>query len=137
MPACPACTSENPPDAQFCSHCGASLRIPAPQYAPPVAPYQPVYVPRPLKDRSIALILEILPALFGIFGIGWIYAGNTSTGIIWLIGVLIWDVVAGLINILTGGFGCFCTLPVGLVLIALSVSSLNSYTKQHTELFGP
>jgi hypothetical protein len=108
----------------------------APQPARPIITYQPVYVARPLKDRSIALILEILPGLFGIFGIGWIYAGNTTAGVIWLISVLAWDVFAGLINVLTGGFGCFCTLPVGLALIAVSASALHSYTKQHGELFG-
>jgi TM2 domain-containing membrane protein YozV len=136
MPACPNCASENPSGAQFCALCGAPMSASAPQAARPVATYQPVYAPRPLKDRSIALILEILPGLFGIFGIGWIYAGNTTAGILWLIGVLAWDVAAGLINVLSGGIGCLCTIPVGLGLVAISAAALNSYTKQHNELFG-
>ena len=94
-------------------------------------------MPRPLKDRSIALILEILPAFFGIFGIGWIYAGNLAVGILLLAGVLVWDVIAVVINILSGGLGCFCTLPVAIVLIAVSAVSLHSYTKTHPEIFGP
>ncbi len=144
MPACPACNSENPSEAQFCSRCGTSLKFPVapiPPSMPPApsspVPYQPVYVPRPLKDRSIALVLEILPAFFGIFGIGWIYAGNVVVGILLLIGVLCWDVFAILINILSGGFGCLCTLPVNIVLIAGSAVFLHSYTKSHPELFGP
>jgi len=88
------------------------------------------------KDRSIALILEILPGLFGLLGFGWIYSGNTNTGIMWLIGVLVWDVFAIIIDVITGGFGCFCTLPVNIILVAVSASSLNTYTKQHPELFG-
>ncbi|MBM4425269.1 MAG: zinc-ribbon domain-containing protein, partial [Chloroflexi bacterium] len=87
---------------------------PAPGYGPPPG-YQPPpypYVQRPPKDRSIALILEILPNLFGFFGFGWIYAGNTSVGIIWLVSVLAWDFMAAIIVIFTGGFGCFCTVPV-------------------------
>jgi len=36
---------------------------------------------RPLKDRNIALILEILPGLFGLVGFGWIYSNKTDTGI--------------------------------------------------------
>jgi hypothetical protein len=123
---------------------------PAPQgvaHAPqtsPAAPYaaqpnQPPYAypPRPLKDRSIALILEILPGLFGFLGLGWIYGGNTNTGLVWLVSVLVWDFIAFFIVVLTAGFGCFCTVPVNLTLIAISVSSLNTYTKQHPELFGP
>jgi hypothetical protein len=71
-----------------------------------------------------------------LFGFGWIYSGNTGAGIAWLIGVLIWDVVAIIISLLTGGFGCFCTIPANIVLVAISAVTLNSYTKQHRELFG-
>jgi hypothetical protein len=92
---------------------------------------------RPLKDRSIALILEILPGFFGLLGFGWIYSDNTNTGIMWLVGVLVWDVIAITISILTAGFGCFCTVPINLMLVAISASTLNNYTKQRPELFGP
>ncbi len=88
------------------------------------------------KDRSIALILEILPGLFGFLGFGWIYSGNTGTGIAWLIGVFVWDVIAVIIDIVTAGFGFCVSIPVNIILVAVSASSLNSYTKQHPELFG-
>jgi len=91
---------------------------------------------RPPKDRSLSLIFEILPGLFGFLGFGWIYSGNTSTGVAWLVGMLVWDVIAIVIITLTAGFGCFFTIPVNLVLIAVSASSLNTYTKQHPDLFG-
>jgi hypothetical protein len=91
---------------------------------------------RPLKDRSIALILEILPGLFGLFGFGWIYSGNTNTGILWLVGVLVWDFFAFFLVSLTAGFGCLLTLPVNIILVVVSATSLNTYTKQHPELFG-
>lgn len=60
---------------------------PASQPGTPSAEIQPQgppqhYAPRPPKDRSIAIILEILPGLFGILGIGWIYAENTAVGIL-------------------------------------------------------
>jgi hypothetical protein len=90
---------------------------------------------RPAKDRSIALILEILPGLFGFLGFGWIYSGNTSTGVTWLVCVLIWNIGATLGVLVTGGFGCFIAVPVNLVLIAISASSLNTYIKQNPELF--
>jgi hypothetical protein len=127
----------------------AQPATPTPGYVPPQSsypaygpqgpyppPYAQPYVFRPPKDRSVALILEILPGLFGFLGFGWIYSGNTHTGIMWLIGVFIWDILAVIIDIATGGFGCFCTLPINVILIAISASSLNTYTKQHPELFG-
>ena len=94
-------------------------------------------VERSPKDRSVALILEILPGLFGFLGFGWIYSGNTSTGIMWLVGLLVWDVMAFIIIALTGGLGFICTVPISIVIIALSASSLNTYSKHHPELFGP
>jgi hypothetical protein len=98
---------------------------------------QPSYGPRPPKDRGIALVLEILPGLFGLLGFGWIYSGNTTMGCLWLVGVLAWDLFAVLILVLTAGFGCFCTVPMSLVLIAISAALLSAYIKQHPELFGP
>ena len=91
---------------------------------------------RPLKDRSVAYILEILPGLFGILGIGWLYAGNTNAGIAWLVGVLAWDIFAIIVDLVTVGFGCFCSVPVNIVLITVSTISLSGYVKQHPELFG-
>jgi TM2 domain-containing membrane protein YozV len=91
---------------------------------------------RPLKDRNTTLILEILPGLFGIYGIGWMYANRMNTGVMLLVGGLIWLVIAVIINIATGGFACFCTIPVNIAAVALSATQLNSYTKQHPELFA-
>jgi hypothetical protein len=150
MVTCQSCSSANQDEAKFCINCGApltneSIQTPNPQSPPPASnlqasndnqPYQAV-PQRPAKDRSIALILEVLPGLFGFLGFGWIYSGNTSTGIIWLIGFLIWTVVATIISIFTGGIGAICWLPISIALIAVSAVSLNKYTHNHPELFGP
>jgi hypothetical protein len=156
MKKCPNCANENSDDSTFCRFCGAPLALdpstpePAqvevakPEYEEPVsavepyvpaAPPPPAYITRPAKDKSIALILEILPGLFGILGIGWIYAGNTTAGLGWLIGFLIWDVIAVTIAIFTLGIGILCTFPINILCIVLSVVSLNSFTKRHPELF--
>jgi hypothetical protein len=93
-------------------------------------------VARPPKDRSLAYIIEILPGLFGFLGFGWIYSGNATIGIILLLGFLGWSVIAGIIDVVTGGIGLLCTVPIGLIFIGLSTLLLNNYIKQHSELFG-
>jgi hypothetical protein len=82
------------------------------------------------------MVLEILPGLFGFLGFGWIYSGNTSTGVAWLIGMLVWDVIAIIVAVISGSLACICTVPISLVLIAISASSLSKYTKAHPQLFG-
>jgi len=91
---------------------------------------------RPLKDRGIALILEILPGLFGLLGLGWIYSGNTKKGVTWLVVVLVWDMFALSIVAATAGFGLCFTIPANITMVAISALSLSTYTKQHPELFG-
>ncbi len=124
-PICREC-SVNVQDRLVCRDCLSAGRISAPL----------ANQARPVKDRSIAIILEVLPGLFGFLGFGWIYSGNTSTGVSWLVGVLVWDFIAAFIIALTAGFGCICTIPANIILVAISATSLNSYTKQHPELFG-
>ena len=150
---CPNCGAENPDTVKFCGNCGSNLvepnaiqnaqeQPPVPQQPPqPQMPAEysqpPTYIPqKPAKDRSLALILEILPGLFGFLGFGWIYSGNTSTGIAWLIGFLVWDVISIIVAVFSAALGLICTLPISIALIALSASRLNSYTKNNPQIFG-
>jgi hypothetical protein len=135
---CPSCQAEIAEESSFCSSCGARIGTPteiSPVQPPP--PQQPSVVhARPLKDSSIALILEILPGLFGFLGFGWIYAGETNTGVMWLVGYLVVAVVCVIADVFSGGICCFVTLPVQIVIIVLSVTRLNQYIKAHPELFA-
>ena len=114
---------------------------PAPAVRPPIPGLDqprsqtPSYGPRPAKDKGVALILEILPGLFGILGLGWIYSGNTVAGAAWLIGMLVWDFIAVMVLIFSGGLGCLCTIPINLIAVAVSAFFLNNYISQHEELF--
>lgn len=99
---------------------------------PPQMP--PAYSGTPTKTRSVALLLEILPGLFGLLGIGWLYAGKVGTGIILLIGMIIWDLGLVAASVITGGIGCVCGV-ISLVLIAVSAILLNNYAGQHPEVF--
>jgi TM2 domain-containing membrane protein YozV len=162
---CPHCQQEHPVGAKFCPDTGKSLMTesqsfdsqPAqvfPQaqqasYPPPQPPspaanqapypplYQPYIQPRPSKDRNLALVLEILPGLFGILGIGWIYSGKTSTGIAWLVGYLIWVGIAIAAGVISGFMACFCTVPINLICVGISAYSLNNYLKSNPHYFGP
>jgi hypothetical protein len=103
---------------------------------------EPVRPPRvdfttPKKDRSLAIVLEIVPGLFGLLGIGWIYSGFTGAGLAWLVGFLLWNMIALVIAIFTAGIGCLCTLPVNLVVLIASVMALNSQILSHNEQFKP
>jgi hypothetical protein len=122
---------------------GASVfppQPPTPVYAPP--PSQPAYTPsytyttRSAKDRTLALVAEVLPGLFGLLGIGWIYAGSTTTGIAILIGFLLWNFFAIILDVITAGIFACVHLPVNMIAVVGSAILLYNYTKKHPELFG-
>jgi hypothetical protein len=106
----------------------------APTYRTNTAPVQPqpVYT---RKDRSLAVLLEVLPGLFGFLGIGWLYAGNIVVGLVLLIGYLLFIGFEILIGTLTFGLACCFTLPLNVVAIAVSALLLNNYSEQHPEIF--
>ena len=95
-----------------------------------------VYYQHPPKSRSTALILELLPGLFGFYGIGWIYANKTGLGVGLLIGGLVWAAIAVTINAATAGIGLICTLPINIAAVVISSVMIHNYTKEHPEMFG-
>ena len=112
---------------------------PAPAYRaepplPPVSAPSPAY-PAEKKDRGVALILEILPGLFGFLGIGWIYTGNLTVGISALIGFWVLIAIEVFIVIITVGFGACCVLPLNIIILAASALMLNNYIQQHPDQF--
>ena len=104
---------------------------PAPAYAAP-----PGY-PRPPKDRSIAIILELLPGFFALLGIGWIYAGQITTGVIILVTDIVFNCIFAAIGAATAGITFCFTLPLQLAAIGLSTYLLYQHTKKRPDLFGP
>lgn len=117
------------------------------QYAPPPPPpgypvmSQPLYPPqapvmyvapgyapqppaRPGRPEPIAVALEAICALFGIYGVGWIMSGRMGVGLGLLFGGLAWIVVVILGGLFTGGFGCICLVPLHLLFITASTISL-------------
>jgi hypothetical protein len=96
----------------------------------------PNFQPKPPKDRSIALILEILPGLFGFLGFGWIYAGNTATGVLWLVGYMICNILMAVGDAMTAGLLLCVHFPLAVGMVAVSAMGVNGYAKGHPELFG-
>ena len=145
MPYCPNCGKDVQPGEMFCPTCGTSLQQGQTDQGPPTetgytssqtyttnqpgysapppgqqgyAPPPPVYPGVPLKSPGVALILGLILGLFGLMGIGQIYAGKIARGIIILILGLI--VVPMMIVIAFMG----ATITFGAVWILLPVISI-------------
>lgn len=110
----------------------------SPAFSLPPTPPSPVGAAAPVlvqKDRSIALILEILPGLFGFLGLGWIYAGNLTVGVLALVGFLLFLGIELLVIVFTGGLAACCLLPLNLAAVAVSALLLNNYMKERPNEF--
>ena len=77
--------------------------------------------------NTTPLIVEILLSLFGIYGVGWLMAGETTTGIILLIGsfVVYWPILF-LIAVFTLGLGLACDFPLAIAAIIINAILLNN-----------
>ena len=105
---------------------------PDPEVTPAVAPSSPL-----LKDRNrnTALILEVVFGIFGMLGVGWIYAGQTGRGAGILVTCLVIEFALCAGVVLSSGIGFVCFVPILMIAVAVSVYYLNRYTQQHPELF--
>ena len=112
---------------------------PPPLYTPPQQSYSTTAAasaPAGAKDRTLALVLEALPGVFGFLGIGWLYSGNTNVGLAWLLGVLVWNMIGLVAAFFTVGISFCCTVPITWALVGVSTYLLNDYTKKNAGMFG-
>lgn len=121
---CPNCGKDVPVGAKFCENCGTAAQAPGPQYAqaPPQGQYQapppqypapapaygqpapygaPPYGAVPMKSTGVATVLALVLGLIGFAGIGHIYIGKLTEGIVFLI--VGWVLLV--VGILTFGIG--------------------------------
>jgi hypothetical protein len=114
---------------------------PQPTYGQPYNTLPPVYSAVSVNvntssttssTNTAALIVEILLNLFtGIYGVGWLMAGETTLGVVLLICsiVLYWPImVVG--TIFTIGLGLFCLIPLSIGAIILNAIMLNNAIKR-------
>lgn len=110
---------------------GYGYGVPVPPHPPSYAPAQaPVNYPPGftiVQKNTGALIAELILSLFGVFGVGWLMAGETTVGVILLICsvFLYWPFVI-LGTILTLGIGLICIGPLAIGAIVVNVILLNS-----------
>jgi TM2 domain-containing membrane protein YozV len=144
MVSCPNCQAENPADARYCSNCGRGLIAEQnapnpspppvygqPQYYQPYPPYQPPYgYPiSPAKDPGIAAILALLAGFIGLMGMGHIYVGKITRGLIILVaGLALWALViaSSFAAIITLG-GAFWLLILVFIIAALGLLVWQAY----------
>jgi hypothetical protein len=78
-------------------------------------------------------MLEVLLGLFGLYGFGWMYAGNIIAGLLLTLGGLVWDVVVLTLVLSTGGFAGLCTAPISIFVMIISALLLSGYTSDKKE----
>ena len=78
------------------------------------------------KNNTL-LTIEVMLSLFGIYGIGWLMAGETTIGVILLICsfVIYWPLLI-LIAVFTLGLGLACDFPLGIAAIIINAILLNN-----------
>jgi hypothetical protein len=83
-----------------------------------------------------ALVAEIILSLFGLFGIGWLLAGETTVGIVLLICsiVIYWPVMI-LGTIFTFGIGLLCLGPIAIAAIIANIILLNNILNRKAAKF--
>ncbi len=106
-------------------------------YGPPPAPVPmpyPAYqhsavVVRGAGANGAAVAVEAILAFFGFYGVGWLMAGEVTTGVLLMLGGFVWDVVAFVLMVATLGIGTLCVVPLHLAFLALSAALLANHTR--------
>jgi hypothetical protein len=104
--------------------------------SPPNAPQGPGYAPyppgtaAPVRRDGTPVIVEVIGAIFGFYGIGWLMVGETTTGVLLLIAGLVWAAIVATGTVLTAGLGACCFVPLHAVFIAISAVSLWNHIKR-------
>ncbi|MEO7001438.1 MAG: hypothetical protein ABI068_06525 [Ktedonobacterales bacterium] len=92
----------------------------------------PVMVAQQPPNKGLAIALEVIGGLFGLYGIGWLVARVTSVGVILLISgiianIIMWSAV-GFLGVITIGIGfilAVCPPVVNIIVMVISTIMLN------------
>jgi hypothetical protein len=124
---CKRCGAEIQPGTRYCPQCGLATESHQTYDQPYRASYYATQTAAISNNNSNALLLEVILSLFGLFGIGWLVAGETTSGIILLVCsiVIYWPLmIFG--TLLTFGFGLVCLGPLAIAAIIVNALVFNS-----------
>lgn len=83
------------------------------------------------SHSSTPVIVELLLNIFlGVYGVGWLMAGETTTGIVLLICSFVDWFIIGIIAVLTLGLGFFCWGPLLIAAWIVNAILLNNALKR-------
>ena len=118
---CKRCGAEIGQETRYCPKCGIETR----------APLYVAQTPTISNNNSNALLLEVILSLFGIFGVGWLLAGETTMGIVLLVCsiVVYWPfMIFG--TLLTFGLGLICLGPLAITAIIVNALVFNTILRR-------
>ena len=129
---CPKCGKDNPVGSKFCSGCGGSLSESSQNNTPPPNNgYNHNQRPPQWKSEGTTLILIIILGIFGLGGIGHIYLGNITRGIV----ILIVGIILLLASAVTFGIGLIILIPFAIWVVFDSRKQCKYYN-DHLEQTG-
>ncbi|HET8912859.1 MAG TPA: hypothetical protein VFN23_15405 [Ktedonobacteraceae bacterium] len=90
-----------------------------------------------VQTDSAPVVVEVLLSIFGIYGVGWLMAGETTTGILLLIGsfIIYWPAIIFTLAI-TFFIGSVCVIPLGIAAIIINAVLLNNKMKQKAAMIA-
>ena len=120
MPFCLKCGTELGENQAFCHSCGNKIETPQTQAVPPqtqAVPPQTQAVPPSPSGKSMTTV-HLLSFLLGllIFGIGNIYIGRTTRGILFLCAGIGLSVFSFILGLFSAGLSLFLTIPPWLAI---------------------
>ena len=101
------------------------LQPPAPNY-PPYPPQYGLMVRGPRKPEGSAVAVEAILALFGVYGVGWLMSGITTTGAVIMSLGFVWDALMIVVSVATLGIGALCLVPMHFLFVTLTTVILSS-----------
>ena len=137
---CLKCSKENPDESKFCAGCGSPVNgtsnentSPPPNNSnpPPNYGHNPNQRPAQWKSEGTTLILTIVLGIFGLGGIGHIYLGNITRGIV----ILIVGIILLLASAVTFGIGLIILIPFAIWVVFDSRKQCKYYN-DHLEQTG-
>ena len=129
---CLKCGKANPKESKFCAGCGSSVNGTNTNTPPPPNQgYNPNQRPAQWKSEGTTLILTVILGIFGLGGIGHIYLGNITRGIV----ILIVGIVLLVVSVVTIGIGLVVLIPFAIWVVFDSRKQCKYYN-DHLEQTG-